>query len=571
VTAALQKKASDVYLAAILERAASVLSLMDRESFSRTAGCMDRTHWAWKFTDFPGARFQEGLCALSFLYATPVNGNPYYKSAALLRWIELGFDFWSKTQRPKGDFDEAYPFEHSLAATAFTSHYLSEAYRFVEPDLSPEAKERFLQSLRKAGKWLCENDETHGFLSNHLAAAATALYHAYQLTGEAQFETRARYFIDKILDHQSSEGWYDEYGGADPGYQTHGSYYLARYLQLSGDPRLPDSLSRSFDFLRHFIHPDLSLGGEYTSRNTKTYYPAAFEMMSATDGTASWICQTMLPSVETLAAVGLRTVDIYNLFPLLNNYVFAYLAAVENETNRAPAVGPSEEATTAHFPKAGLLKVRRPRYDLIVGLHKGGVINLFDRQSKQLVLSDCGYIGRLGDGKICSSQWTDPDRFIEVGDDHIEVHGQFFGVSRPVMDPYKFLSFRAFSLTLGRFKGPAYWVKSLLVKVLIYKKTPLDLSFTRRIELGADGIEIRDRLAGSLGTRLAELARGDRFTTIHMGSSRYFVPNELSLGPTSSEFENVPIDHLELGLEVSREARLDSPAAQTARPASRLS
>lgn len=566
-----EKKASDVYLAAILERAPSVLSLMDRESFSRTAGCMDRTHWAWKFTDFPGARFQEGLCVLSFLYATPVPANPYYKSAALLSWIELGFEFWSNIQRPEGDFDEAYPFEHSLAATAFTSHYLSEAYRFVESDLSPEAKQRFLQSLRKTGQWLCANDETHGFLSNHLAAAATALYHAYQLTGEPRFEARARYFIDKILDHQSSEGWYDEYGGADPGYQTHGSYYMARYLQLSGDARLTDSLSRSFDFLQHFIHPDLSLGGEYTSRNTKTYYPAAFEMMSAADGTSSWICQTMLPSVETLSAVGLGTVDAYNLFPLLNNYVFAYLAAVDNETNRAPAAGPSEEAATVHFPKAGLLKVRKPRYDLIVGLHKGGVVNLFDRQSRRLILSDCGYIGRLENGKVCSSQWTDPDRYVELGDDHVEVRGQFFGVSRPIMDPYKFLSFRVFSLTLGRFKGPAYWVKSLLVKLLIYKKTPLDLSISRRIEFGADGIEIRDRLAGSLGSQLKELARGDRFTTIHMGSSRYFVPNELSLGPTSSEFESVPIGELDRGIELSREARLDSPSTQSTLHATEIS
>jgi hypothetical protein len=247
------------------------------------------------------------------------------------------------------------------------------------------------------------------------------------------------------------------------------------------------------------------------------------------------------------------------------------LAAVENEASRAPAAGPSEEAATVHFPKAGLLKVRKPRYDLIVGLHKGGVVNLFDRQSKQLILSDCGYIGRLKNGKVCSSQWTDPDRYIEVGDDHIEVRGQFFGVSRPIMDPYKFLSFRVFSLTLGRFKRPAYWVKSLLVKLLIYKKTPLDLSISRRIELGTDGIEIRDRLVGSLGSRLAELARGDRFTTIHMGSSRYFVPNELSLGPTSSEFESVPIDQLALGVELSREARLDAPSPQTARHASGLS
>ena len=37
-----------------------------REPRSPTAGCCDRTYWAWKFVDFPGARFQEALCVLSF-------------------------------------------------------------------------------------------------------------------------------------------------------------------------------------------------------------------------------------------------------------------------------------------------------------------------------------------------------------------------------------------------------------------------------------------------------------------------------------------------------------------------
>ena len=31
------------------------------------------------------------------------------------------------------------------------------------------------------------------------------------------------------------------------------------------------------------------------------------------------------------------------------------------------------------------------------------------------------------------------------------------------MDPYRFLGFRVFSLTAGRFKRAAYWLKALLV------------------------------------------------------------------------------------------------------------
>ena len=222
----------DVFLSAIYDKAPHVLSLLDRERFSPTRGCFDRTHWAWKFTDFPGARFQEGLCVLSFLLTHEDDDNPYYSEPKLLEWITGGFDFWVDIQRPSGDFDEAYPFERSLAATAFTSFYLAEAWRLLAGRLPPEAESRFRRALDRAGDWLMKNDERHGFLSNHLAAAATALYHAYQICEAERFEARSVYFLDRILEHQSEEGWYDEYGGADPGYQSHGSFYLARYWEL---------------------------------------------------------------------------------------------------------------------------------------------------------------------------------------------------------------------------------------------------------------------------------------------------------------------------------------------------
>ncbi len=550
------RQAHRVYLEAIRNQAVRVLGLMDREEFSPTCGCLDRTYWAWKFIDFPGARFQEGLCVLSFLYAVPFEDNSFYNNEKLRRWIAQGFDFWSKIQRPSGDFDEAYPLERSLAATAFTAFYLGEAWKFMGEDLPAATADRFRSAMLRAGDWLTRNDERHGFLSNHLAAAATALYHAFLITEEDRFEQRSRYFVDKILRHQSSEGWYEEYGGADPGYQTHGSFYLARYLELSGDKAVAESLERSFQFLVHFIHPDLSLGGEYASRNTQTYYPAAFELMSTQSPSASWIAKEMLPTVDNLAAVGLGSVDIYNFFPLLNNYVFAYLGAKRNQDNALRPQAPSIESGVVHFPRAGLLKIRRPRYDLFVNLNKGGVLKLFDREKRRLVFNNCGYIGRLRNGKTFSSQWRDATRKIELSDSEVCVEGYFYQISRPLMSPAKFLAFRVFSLTLGRVKRAAYWIKSLLVKVLIYRKRQLDLHFVRRIILHEDGIEIFDRLQGGLRDEVDRLAPGQVFTTIHMGSSRYFIPNELTNFLREHEEFNLPINPASLKAGVERQHRV---------------
>ena len=528
------ENAGQFYASMILEQAPRVLSLMDRDPLSPTAGCCDRTYWAWKFVDYPGARFQEALCVMSFLYATELAESPYFHNRRLLDWIELGLRFWQSIQYDDGSFDEAYPFERSLAATAFTTFYIGEALQFLGDACSGETRVQVRGSMRRAGEWLIRNDETHGFLSNHLAAAAAALYHVYQVSADERFRERSRYFIGKILSRQSDEGWYEEYGGADPGYQTHGSFYLARYCQMSGDERLAGSLERSMRFLAIFVHPDGSLGGEYASRNTQTYYPAAFEMFADRCGAASSIAQAMRPSVRTADAAGLRSVDIYNYFPFLNNLVFAYEACAAGRRTLPPEE-PSADAPLVWFPQAGMARIRKPAYDAYIGTAKGGVVKIFDRRLGKRIYSDCGYTGRLKNGTVFSSQSLETQRPVTVAPDEITVGGGFYVGSRPTMNPVRFVAFRLFTLTANRVPRLARWLKAILVKALIYRRKPLDIRFRRTIEFGDTAVEVRDEIGGPDGALVASLGMGEVFTTIHMGSSQYFIPNELEQSVYESE------------------------------------
>jgi hypothetical protein len=522
-------RAAELYASLILEQVPRVLSLMDREAFSPTAGCCDRTYWAWKFVDYPGARFQESLCVLSFLYATNLPGSPYYRSRRLLEWIDLGLRFWCSIQYSDGSFDEAYPYERSLAAVSFTCFYVGEAMLFLGEDCPAATREQVRSVMERAGDWLIRNDETHGFLSNHLAAAAAALLHIRRVTGHERFYKRSRYFLAKILARQSEEGWYDEYGGADPGYQTHGSFYLVRYCQLSPDEGLAESLCRAMRFLAVCVHPDGSIGGEYTSRNTQTYYPAAFEMFAEHDGSASWIADAMRESVATAAAAGLRTVDVYNFFPFLNNTVFAYLACAAR-TSVAPPCEPEAGSELVWFPKAGIARIRKPGYDAWVGTAKGGVVKIFDRANLRRVFSDCGYIGRLKTGAPFASQSFEPNRAAAVSASEISLAGGFYVISRPTMKPWRFVGFRLFTLTANRIPGLAHWLKALLVKVLIHGRKPVDIRFRRTIRFEDAGISLSDHIQGD-ATAVESLRRGEVFTTIHMGSSQYFIPNELEENP----------------------------------------
>ncbi|MGE0622642.1 MAG: hypothetical protein AB7O54_08480 [Pseudomonadales bacterium] len=515
-----------LYAQHILDKIPRVIGMIDRETFSRTSGCMDRTYWSWKFTDFPGARFQEGVCALAYVWSGLDSEAEYARNPALLRWIECALRFWLRIQRPAGDFDEAYPFERSLAATSFSTFYVAEAWRTLSAhDALPQLEDELLSGVSRAADWLTVNDETHGFLSNHLAAAAGALLHAGTMCSEVRYLERGAYFLDKILAHQSDEGWYEEYGGADPGYQTHGSFYLARCNELVPDERLVESLRKANDFAANFVHPDGSYSGEYASRNTQTYYPAAYEMSAAYCRSAVWIAAHMASGVETHRSVGVKSVDVYNLYPMLNNYVFAHRAA-SSSVPSVPALSPSTEPVLI-FPAAGIVKIQTRTFSAFFGTKKGGVLKVFSRPDGSMLMSDCGYVGRLGSGQIVSSQTQQNDIPTQIRQGEIRISGRFFSVSRPVMAPVRFIGFRVFNLTFGRLKHISYWLKSLLVKFLIYRKSELDIRYERVLCWDEDQLVLSDNLTGSDLVRLTELRRGEQFTTIHMGSARYFVPNEL--------------------------------------------
>ena len=64
-----------------------------------------------------------------------------------------------------------------------------------------------------------------------------------------------------------------------------------------------------------------------------------------------------------------------------------------------------------------------------------------------------------------------------------------------------------------------------------------------------DGVEIEDEIRGS--APVEQLERGDNFTTIHMGSSRYFVPHELS-APFSGTPESIAPAELPGGVTRTR-------------------
>ncbi|MBN1342659.1 MAG: hypothetical protein JXQ73_08270, partial [Phycisphaerae bacterium] len=180
---------------------------------------------------------------------------------------------------------------------------------------------------------------------------------------------------------------------------------------------------------------------------------------------------------------------------------------------------------------------------------------LFDRRTGRLVASDSGYVGRLRNGGLLSSQNLDRSLRPEITEDRIVIETPFHAVKRTVFSPLTFMAFRLVSLTVGRIPSVALRIKSLLVKVLITRRRPVPLMLRRTIVLKETGIEVRDYLKSSRPLPLECLRREDVFSTVHMGSSRYFQTNELGLASGEAPGAApavVPLGKLTEGIELHR-------------------
>lgn len=526
-------KNKNIYLSQVKKQLSRLISLEDREPFSNTYGCFDRTYWGWKFTDFAGARYQEAVYALAHLYKQPIDGISFAEHEKILQWTKAGLEFWRNLQHTDGSFDEAYPMERSLAATSFTCFYLGEAYLMLLDDLSDLEKEPLHQTFLKAGIWLSQNHEKHGTLSNHLAAAATALQVIYKITGDPRFEQRSKYFLERIYSCQSHEGWYEEYGGADIGYQTHTTFYLSRLWQHTNDEKVLESLKKSIQFLKYFVHPDGTIGGEYGSRNTEFYLPAGFEILATACPEAALIAKFMHQPINDQIGVGLASMDAQNFMPLLNNYLFA----ADHFENLEPINGrlPFQEEGEWEFPDAGLVVKTNSHYYAIFAPSKGGVLRIYDCKKRKLFLNHCGYWTVLENGKVASNQALNRSgKIYREGNKFITV-APFQKIKQKTFSPFLFIIFRLFSLTFGRAKSIAYWLKNLLVKTLVkgYQSVPIKL--TRKVNFSDKEISLADQIEITGNISLKTLEPEARFSTIHMGSSRYFSCQEMDSKPIDKE------------------------------------
>jgi hypothetical protein len=505
------------YLKEVHANLPRLLALFDSDRTSASYGMGDRYHWAWGLIDFPNATFQGAAHGLARLWAAQL--WPYQTDSEIfIKRIDAIFKATFRLARADGSLEEAFPREGSYCVTALVAFDLLCALEILSPAIDEQQRESWKKCVEPLIRYLCAADETHALISNHLATAATALARWHGLTSDGPAERKAQQLLNRILKNQSAEGWFKEYEGADPGYQSLCTYYLADLHKIRPDLNLLEPLQRSLEFLEYFAHPDGSFGGVYGSRCTRFYYPSGVSLLANEVDAGARLSRFMASAVKNKKSVSLSAIDEPNLVPMFNSYVWAAVLEKDMQDDVlqvVPALSPAP--FRKRFNEAGLLVDRGSSHYSIVSTHKGGVVYHFKNDAA--VEIDAGVVVSDRRGRLGSTQGYCPSNQFSLKNGLLEVTSAVSTMPKQLPNTFQFITLRTMSLTVFRSPALREWVKRLLVKRLITKRVVWPITNRRQIVFGQD-LKIQDFQDLPRGYRV--ISNPGPFVPIHMASQGYW-------------------------------------------------
>ncbi|MEF2074526.1 hypothetical protein [Consotaella aegiceratis] len=467
----------------VLAEVPKLFTLLDRTPVSPTYGCFDRAYWHYRMMDFPCGMSQEFVLPLALVWSMDdLPGNRYHHDPALYAWIVAGIRYAARSAHSDGSCDDYYPFERAAGAAAFSLFACFEAVDI----LGLGADEEIDGFLLKRARWLAEHRES-GHLSNHEALIVSCLERARVRFPDAGFETTLQDRLARLLSWQDDEGWFGEYGGADLGYLSLTIGLLADLDRRRPDLDLRRPIAAAIDFLAHFVHPDGTVGGEYSHRTTLNFFPFGFEIAGA------WHPRALAVNDLALRPLVDGRTPCYSDDRIIGHHLWGWLLTLKNFQEERPAQPLLPTEPRSWFPHCGLIAERRDDAMLVAALSRGGVYKVFKDGSQ--VASDTGVTMRMRDGRVAVMHLGRSEA--QVADDGFECAGSMAWAKGARLTPVKTVILRVLMLSFGRFFPDL--VRRLLQKVLVTGAKEAPFRFRRRFERSAAGWVVRDEITAESG------------------------------------------------------------------------
>ncbi len=540
--------ASDAYRREALDQIPRLLSLMDRNPFSKTYGCADRTYWLDKAIDFPSAIMQYSVHSLALVYANDFEGNIYYRQPKIKEWILASIKYWSSIQKNDGSYDEFYPNERGWAGpTGFLLYAMLASYELVGEEFPSEMKSEFFGTCKKAALFLAKYDE-HGILANHHAMALLPLYYAAHVLHDDSLLYNFNEKLDFFLGLQSNEGWFLEYDGADLGYLSASISFLTKLLKImeingthtEWKTKIEASIPPAIAFASHFVYPNGYYGGTMGSRQTLHFYPHGFEVWATKNEHAAAVADWMAEGLANGTLVPPRIMPDRYVAYRVNEFLQSFLDAFPRGKIKRGTLPWQGEPFHTYFSHARMVVRKTKSYYAVVNLAKGGVIKAFDLHTNHLLLNDCGIMLTDTEGMVSTTQWIDDAYTCTDHENKSQVTGLMHKWANELPTPLKMMALRSALITLGSNTDMAYSIKGKIRERIILQNKALPLSFNRKIIWKENEFSVTDEInSESYPQSFLNGKKGDEFSIRYVPQSLYFQAQELGVSGKMLTIEQI--------------------------------
>ena len=373
------------------------------------------------------------------------------------------------------------------------------------------------------------SEETYGTISNHMAHHMFEYLRAAEILEDDQSRAKAHQLLYNLNNQISKEGWFVEYDGADPGYQTRTLKYLVRstsYLDGRDRSICLNLCDRSMEFLDKTILPDGTLFSAFGSRNTSLIYPSGIELMAKKDNEWDSLANRVRKAVKNAKAPPTLSLDFDNYIRLLDDHIEADRIYDSKSAHINTEPKNPKRSKQFYLKDYGLLKRRLGEYDLYIHSRYGGAFILFKGDS--CIEKNAGLYLALENGKKFATFKSEANSSINSKSTVIELNVEYALPINENLTSMKLIFLRILNFSILRIRFFANLFRKLLVNRFISSLKPNDgVQAVRFFSLHNNVLKITDKIETK--TPLEEAYLVPQINLRYMASSGYWEGNYHSI------------------------------------------
>ncbi len=490
--------------------------MIDKNPFSQTYGCFDRSYHHYKSKSFVNSMMQCYGMILAKIYSLNLEKNPWYHDEQIKRLALASVRFTIATSRKDGSCDEHYLGEDSHVARVFS--LISSLYVLLEfPEIRLHIGD--YERMNRMLQWPDRHPESE-IIANHIAGTILMYLLASKYFNK-DYSPIVKKWVQRLSNAQHEEGWFLEYDGCDLGYQTLNNLFLFQAVRLINEngsaekefikSELERMYAKSVAFLSEFITPDGTLPSGFGSRNSSHLFINGFVPFSDADKKIQHLIGKFAENYLNGTIERIED-DTFAFFPLIDSCLTALGSLDLSTKQRLNTIysGFKEKIKESRtkdyindikirgFPQSGFYILFNSYFSAFISTKPMMVVEIFDGDQLEYRTMGCSFLIETNELKIVKGT-TSELLSVEFPEHQcaIVMKGNIREEQNEILNPPKHLALLFFGLFANSSLIKKI-LKNLLIKRIVRKKKAVIGKFDYKIMMSLknpDGKERKNKLA----------------------------------------------------------------------------